>query len=232
MIQYAVKSFSQIVFPLIFFVLAGCSDPKQKQGDEYLIRVENSIITVSDFNSAFEIAKAAYPHNIMQQSDAARSARLRLVHQMTEEMILLERAKELGISITDAEVEAAVENIKADYPDTVFQQMLLENAISYPSWEKGLKTRLLMEKVLVRELGDQIKIGPNDLSVTHEGHPESDDIPSDQKAVSGDLNDDLIKNVLRTKAEKAYTAWVKKLRKRYTIEINNEQWRKIDGIAK
>ncbi len=229
MIRCSIKVTVLIGFLWCGFTLAGCSDVKQKQRDEYFIKVGDRIITVGDFNRAFEIAKAAYPHNRIQQPDAIREARLRLIHQMTEEMILLERAEELGITITDSEIEKAFEDIKGDYPDNVFQNMLLEYAVPYHSWKMGLKTRLLMEKVVTKELGDQVEVTPDDISRYYEEHFKDDNTTSDVKAVSKDINNIIIKILRREKMEKAYAPWIKKLKKKYTVEINKVQLEKTAG---
>jgi hypothetical protein len=216
-------------FLSIIYTLAGCADSKSKDGDKFFIRVGDSTITVSDFNRAFEIAKASYSHNAMQQPDTAREAQLRFVKQMTEEMILLERAKDIGIKITEAELQKAVEDIKQNYPENVFDQVLLEYAVPYPSWEKRLEARLLMEKVVAKELGDQILVTPDDVSKYHEAHHKNDNLTAGMKEESKDVNETIIRNLRRKKIEEAYTPWIKKLQKEYIIEINKTQWKKIIG---
>jgi len=216
-------------FLSIIYTLAGCADSKSKDGDKFFIRVGDSTITVSDFNRAFEIAKASYSHNAMQQPDTAREAQLRFVKQMTEEMILLERAKDIGIKITEAELQKAVEDIKQNYPENVFDQVLLEYAVPYPSWEKRLEVRLLMEKVVAKELGDQILVTPDDISKYHEAHHKNDNLTAGMKEESKDVNETIIRNLRRKKIEEAYTPWIKKLQKEYIIEINKTQWKKIIG---
>jgi len=216
-------------FLSIIYTLAGCADSKSKDGDKFFIRVGDSTITVSDFNRAFEIAKASYSHNAMQQPDTAREAQLRFVKQMTEEMILLERAKDIGIKITEAELQKAVEDIKQNYPENVFDQVLLEYAVPYPSWEKRLEARLLMEKVVAKELGDQILVTPDDISKYHESHHKNDNLTAGMKEESKDVNETIIRNLRRKKIEEAYTPWIKKLQKEYIIEINKTQWKKIIG---
>ena len=94
-----------------FIALYGCHRSAGDPEDEFLIRVGDHKVSVGDFNRAFEIAKSAYPHNLMQETSAYREAQVRLLNQMTEELILLERASELNISVTEEEVEAKVESI-------------------------------------------------------------------------------------------------------------------------
>lgn len=212
------------------YTLAGCSDSEHKQRDEYFVKVVDRTITVSDFNKAFKIAKNAYPQNRIQRPDVAQEVRLRLIQQMIEEMTLLERAEELGITMTDSQVEKALKDIKRDYPDNVFQEILLEYAIPYQSWREGLKTRLLMEKVIAQELGDKIEITHDDISKYYEEHFEADDTPPDVNEVSKDTNNIIIKILRKEKIEKAYTSWIKKLKKKYAVEINKKELEKMTGL--
>ena len=213
----------------IIYPMAGCADAESKYRDDYFIRVGDSVITVLDFNRAFEIAKAAYSHGAMQQPDAVKEARLRLVKQISEEMILRQRAKDMGIKITDEEIKQAVEDIKQDYPENVFDQILLEYAVPYQQWEKGLETRLLMEKVIAKELGAQIQVTPDEVSKYYEAHHKNDELTPDIKKVSKDINKTLMRNLRRKKIEEAYKPWIKELQKKYIIEINKLQWEKIIG---
>jgi hypothetical protein len=146
---------------------------------------------------------------------------------MTEEKILLERADELGITMTDSQVENALKDIKRDYPDNVFQEILLEYAIPYQSWKEGLKTRLLIEKLITQELGDKIEITQDDISKYYEEHLKDDDTSPDVKAVSKDINDTIIKILRKEKMEKAYALWIKKLKNKYAVEINKKELEKM-----
>jgi hypothetical protein len=232
MIRCSIKLIVPISFLLIVCSFSGCSNSEQKGNEVYFIKVGGRGITVSDFNTAFEIAKAAYSYNSVRQPGTLREARLRLIQQMIEEMLVLERAKELGIEITEMEVEQAAENIKGDYPDTVFQQMLLEYAVSYHTWEKRLETRLLMEKVIAEALGDQIKITPDDMAKYYEERSKDDGIASGVEEGAKETDEIILKNLRRKKMEKAYSSWIEKLKKIYPVEINKELWGKIDGLGK
>ena len=210
--------------------LVGCSDVEHKQKDEYFIKLGDRTITVADFNNAFEIAKNAYPQNRIQQPDVVREARLRLIQQMTEEIILLERAEELGITVTDSQVEKAITDIKSDYPDNIFQEILVEYAVPYRSWKEGLKTRLLMEKVITQELGDKIEITHDDISKYYEEHFKDDNTSPDVKTVSKDVNSIIIKILRKEKMEQAYTSWIKNLKNKYAVEINKKELEKLTGL--
>ncbi|MDJ0831001.1 MAG: SurA N-terminal domain-containing protein [Desulfobacterales bacterium] len=213
---------------IICFTLA-CSDSKSKTNDAYLLRVRESVVTVEDFKKAFEIAKSAYSHNIMQDPVAYREAQYRLLNQMTEEIILHERAKDLNIVISEQEMEQAIADIKGDYPEGVFEQTLLENAISYEIWKKGLRNRLLMEKVVAKELEEQITINSQDIAKYYQEQLSNSDSETDNTQTPNNINEMIIKHLRREKAEKAYKTWISKLQPDYPVEINWEQWEKLIG---
>jgi hypothetical protein len=232
MIRCSIKLIVPISFLLIVCSFSGCSNSGQKQGEEYFIQVGGRGMTVSDFNTAFEIAKTAYSYPSLRQPGTLKEARLRFVQQMIEEMLVLERAKELGIEIKRTEVEQVAENIKKDYPDTVFQQMLIEYAVPYPTWEKRLENRLLMEKVIAQELGDQIEITPDDMAKYDEERSKNLGTAAETEVASKENDEIIIKNLRREKMEEAYSSWIDKLKKMYPVEINKELWGKIDGRVK
>ncbi len=216
-----------IMFLTLPVLFSGCSNPESNSQNDYLIKVGKRIATVLDFQKAFEATRVVYPHNMSQKSAAHKEAQIRLLKQMTEELILLERAKELNISVTDEEIKKAVAEIKADYPDEVFEETLLEYAVSYEAWEKALKTRILMEKLVAKELKDQIEITPDDISEYYKEHYKNGQLAPEMAMNSNDINEKIVEHLRRQKTEAAYKLWIEKIQKKYEIEINKEQWEKI-----
>lgn len=208
---------------LAVFILSGCSGTESVQSDEYLVRIDVNVVTVLDFQRAFETAKSAYPHNVINESSVYREVKQQLLNQMIEELIVVQRAKELNITVTDQELGAAVEKIKKDYPEDEFEQMLLEYAISYKMWEKELRTRLLMEKVIMEDLKNNIVVTSDDLAKYYSEHlKEGSGDSSNKPAV-----EIAVKNLRNAKAESAYKTWINELQRKYKIEINKKQWEKI-----
>jgi FKBP-type peptidyl-prolyl cis-trans isomerase (trigger factor) len=212
---------------LLCFLSTGCEQNASDYGNEVLLRVGDRVLSVHDFNVAFEISKTAYAHNIRQQPEALRDAQLRLLNQLTVELIMLERGKELGISVSDNELERAVSEIKSDYPEGEFEETLLEFAVSYDAWLNRLKIRLTMDKVVEAELKSRISISPEDISQYYKKNFQGREIESDSTQSSEDINEVIVKQLRREKAEQAYTTWIEELKTKYAIEINSEQWDKI-----
>ena len=214
---------------LLIGSLGGCMNSEPSSDHEPLIRVRDRILTVLDFNKEFEISRTAYPHNFKDDPENFRNARLRLLNQLVVEMIILERAEELGLSISSEEINKAVNEIKSDYPEDTFEKALLEYAVSYESWEARLKTRLLMQKVVDNELKNQITITPEDIASYYEKNYQATGSDAEPVGPDEDINENIIKHLRQEKAERAYKIWIKELKGKYSIEINDTHWEKLSG---
>ncbi len=212
---------------LLCLLLAGCDQEASDYGHEVLLRVGERELTVHEFNEAFEISKTAYAHNIRQQTEDLHDAQMRLLNQLTVEMLILERGKELDISITDDELERAVSDIKSDYPEGEFEATLIESAVSFDAWRNRLKTRLTIEKVIHSELKDRISISPEDISEYYKKNYQGRDFAADATQSSKNVNEAIVTQLRNEKKEQAYKAWIEELRTKYVIEISSEQWDKI-----
>ncbi|MGD2098232.1 MAG: SurA N-terminal domain-containing protein [Desulfobacterales bacterium] len=214
---------------LILGVLVGCSNSGSNSGNEPLIRVGDRVLTVLEFNEAFEFVQSVHPENLKDHPEDLRNAQRRLLNQLAVEMIILERAEELGIFISDEEINKAVNDIKSDYPEDTFEKTLLKTAVSYDLWEARLKNRLLLQKVIDQELKDEIVITPKDIADYYERNIKTRTQEFETAGSKGDINEMIIKYLRREKAEQAYKIWINNLKKNYSIEIDSAQWEKISG---
>jgi len=210
---------------LVFLIISGCSGTESFHSDEYLVRVQESVLMVLDFQREFETTKIVYSlDGIEQDAFVFRDAKKQLLNQMIEELILVERAKELNMSVKDSELEEAVRKIKMDDPESEFEKMLLEYSISYNMWEKKLRMRLIIDKVIAEDLKNNIEITADDLSKYYRENIRNG---PNGKSANEPTTETIIKNLRNIKAEQAYKAWFEGLQKKYKIEINNKQWETI-----
>ncbi|MCP3952417.1 MAG: hypothetical protein GY697_09415 [Desulfobacterales bacterium] len=226
-------------------LLPGCMETPGEPVDTYLVKVGGSTLSVSDFNDVFEISKTAYSHSDTMDLQVVADMKLRLLNQLIEELILLERAGAAGISISDGELESEVQKIKADYPEGVFEEMLLEAAVSFEAWKKRLKMQLVARKFIQAELESKITITTEEVARYYEQHFSDDtgpgmddrqpDIQLDGQQPDGQtggrqpaITDAMILRMLKNqKVQAAYTEWMKANRRKVTIDINSRQWDEI-----
>lgn len=209
---------------MVAIALAACSGPdSQPPRDAVLIRTDQQTITLAQFERAFEAARIAYSDERSVDPRVIENARLRLLNQMSEEVIIDRRASELGITLEDTELDSAIQEIKKDYPEDAFEQMLLESAIPYSLWRDRLRVRLQMEKVVERELAQPLTITAQEIEAYYKAHEDEFSVEN-EKTPEMDLKRHIVDQLRREKVEAAYPQWMDGLRKRYQVEINWELW--------
>jgi parvulin-like peptidyl-prolyl isomerase len=219
-----------LIGPISFlYLLLGCGEKESGLGNEGLIRVGDRIVTVLDFNEAFEISKIESAPDTSKPSVDLQKGQLRLLNDLILETILLERAGEIGISVSESDLEKAVASIKSDFPSGEFEEVLLEFAVSYETWKHRLKKRLIMEKVIEKELESRITITPEDIADYYKKNLQGKKGESESTPTSDDINEIIVKQLRREKAEEGYKTWIEGLKANYEIEINSELWEKITG---
>jgi peptidyl-prolyl cis-trans isomerase C len=196
--------------------VSGCMKSDSSQKDAYLLKAGVSRITVADFNRSFEVAKTAYGPDVLGNPSLLSQIRPEVLKQLVERLILMERAREIGLDISEPDIEKAIASAKEGYPENEFEKTLLEAGVSYDSWKTELKARLLMEKVIETDLEQQISVTPDDIAAFSKEYAAA---PKDHAAV--------IKQIRKKKAESLYPKWIENLRKTYKVDINETEWKKI-----
>ena len=218
----------------------GCMAPPTEPVDTYLVKVGGSTLTVAEFNEVFEISKTAYSHSDTMNPAVVADIKLRLLNQLIEEMLLMESASALGIVVSDREFEREVQKIKADYPEGVFEEMLLEAAVPFEAWKKRLRVQLVARKFIQAELEAKVTITAEEVARYYAKHfpddapPEMDETKAGTQtdARSAGVSDAMILKMLKNqKVQAAYAEWMKTNRRSAVIDINSKQWEAISQAA-
>lgn len=212
---------------IICALLLATACAKDNAANEYLIRVRELQVTLSEFQQAVESAREeAFPGERDIEPEMLNQLRVQVLNQLSEELLIIERGAELGISVSEAELDEALAAIKADYPDNTFDETLLENAISFEAWKQKLARRLVVEKVIAKELIDNVKLTTEEMA---EYYQEANKKSASPNIDSDEQNEKIVLQLRRIKAEAAYRQWIEDLRSRYQVEINQAQWEKLIG---
>ena len=217
------------VLGLLWLSIFGCEDRGARSDDVSLVSVNDRAISVGEFNRRFDAVSAEFPLPKKVDSAVEKDMKLRLLHQLTEELILLERADELNLVISDSELEAAIKKIRADYPEGEFENILVEQAIVYGEWKDQLRTRLLKEKVVREDLETTISLTPEEVSASYEANFPERSTDKDRNLNDPAADEKVVKLVRRQKAQDVYQIWLLDLKARYTVEINAAAWEELIG---
>ncbi len=200
----------------------GCRQ-ESRSTPSILMKVGARTVTVDEYRRRLNIYRTSTGLYVDDDLAAEREMQIRFVQQMADQLVLLEHARTLGIEVSDQELDEALEAFKRDYPDDVFEQLLLENAITLEEWKTSLRTRLIIERVIQKELEDQIRISEQDMAqFMAQIQKQPKDPEADPETQTGQTPSDktIVNQLRRSKTETAYADWMAALKKRYPVEID------------
>jgi len=94
------------------------------------------------------------------------------VERVVDHYLVLEYGNQQGISVSDEELETAVREIKRDYSEKDFQELLLKGYIEFSEWKEGLREQLLIKKITAKASSSGPRISVEEIKAYYDSHPE------------------------------------------------------------
>jgi parvulin-like peptidyl-prolyl isomerase len=134
--------------------------------EQIVVRVNDRLITQSEFDKRLAIASRQPNH----PSDPAEIER-NVLEDLIKEKLLEERAKEMSVSATDEEVEAAVARVKAQYnlnTDAEFDAALAQSGMTRDELKRQMRQSITLQKVVGRDVASQLQLTDDQLRLEYE----------------------------------------------------------------
>ena len=94
-----------------------------------------------------------------------------LISRLVDYYLVLEYGRQNSITISEQELESAIEDTKKDYPEEkVFQEMLLHRYLNYDEWKEGLRRQLLVRKIIAKIYEGISPITPDEIKAYFDSH--------------------------------------------------------------
>ena len=163
----------------VFFALSGCDPEPVSEPASPLIRINDQEISKTEFLLAFEKSlQKDQPLSGIEREELQRS----FLVQLIDRELIHGEARRLNITVTETDVEAALQDYRQDYPDTSFELMLEERGLTLPAWREELKESLIMEKLLDQAVYAQVTIKDEEIASYFKANREQFDRPSQVRA--------------------------------------------------
>jgi peptidyl-prolyl cis-trans isomerase SurA len=150
-----------------FLVLTGCH---QVQQNGVVATVNGHPILRADLDKMYTAELANNPQAQSPSSDQADAVRLNILHQLIVEEIVEQRAQKLGLTATDAEVDAKLTEVKAPYTEEQFRQKLQASGQTLDGLRRTVRRGLTVEKLLNKEINSKITVSDADVSSYFNSH--------------------------------------------------------------
>jgi len=134
--------------------------------EKIVARVNDRLITNSEFLKRMETVQhgpAPVPTGDALKKD--------VLDELLKEKLIEERAKELNVSATDAEVEEAVERVKRQYnlaTDAEFDAALAQSKMNRDELKRQMRQTITIQKVIGRDVTSKLELGEDTLRLEYE----------------------------------------------------------------
>src|SRR5438477_9400889 len=96
--------------------------------------------------------------------EEAWTAKLNVLNDVTVQDILLAKAAQLKLAVSDAELDAAYADAKKNIAEEAFQQEIARRGLTPADMREGLRRELLAQKVIAGEVGSKIAVTDQDVT--------------------------------------------------------------------
>ena len=164
--QKSVRLFS-LLLASSFVVLTGCH---QVQQNGVVATVNGHPILRADLDKVYNAQLASNPQPQPPSADNADALRLNILHELIVEEIVEQRAAKLGLTATDAEVDAKLAELKAPYTEDQFRQKLQQSGQTMDGLRRTLRRSLTFDKLLNKEINSRITVTDTDVTSYYNAH--------------------------------------------------------------
>ncbi len=120
-----------------------------------------------------KIYTAQLQNNAQQQQPSAEQSetlKLNILHELIVEEITYQRAAKLGLTASDAEVDAKLQEMKAPYTEEQFNARLKASNHTLEDVRRDLRRSITFDKLLNKEINSKITVTDADVSAYYNAH--------------------------------------------------------------
>ena len=144
------------------------------------------------------------PLSAEQEKIAAK----KLIDNEIGRALIMQKGKEIGAQVTVKMLDRKLKEVKSSFKsDTVFEHELKEKKMTIEQYKKKLKTDLLMQQVIDREIEPSIKVSENDIKAFYEKNKEKFAMGKKARAsvilIKAERDDEKSEKLARKKIESA-----------------------------
>jgi parvulin-like peptidyl-prolyl isomerase len=148
---------------------AATGTSKPASGDAWAV-VNGNEITRDAVEKAY---RRAAPAGQQASDEEALTTKLNLLNELIVQELLLEKAAALKVELPDAELDKAYLEAKANIPEDAFQAELKSRNLTPADMREDLRRNLLAQKVVEKEVADQVTVTDADITAFYEANKAS-----------------------------------------------------------
>jgi peptidyl-prolyl cis-trans isomerase C len=133
--------------------------------------VNSTTISLSEFNKRFTRDWISSLDKSSLTPEDYNRLKEDVLNILIDEKIMLLRAKELSISVSDAELEKKVAEIKESYAiNEGFDKVVAARKVDYDQWREDLRKRIILERLISADVNSKIQVKDEEIRTYRREH--------------------------------------------------------------
>lgn len=147
---------------LAALVLTGSCSRRGSSGREVWARVDGTPIYRDQAEAVYRRRMAALPGT--DKPEQALSFQLNILNELIDHQILLERAAQLQITVSDQEVDARLSQIRSPYSDADFRSQLAKQGVTPGELRHQVRDEITIQKLVQKEITSNVNVTPEEIA--------------------------------------------------------------------
>ena len=156
---------------ILLLTAAAASGAAQEMVERIVARVNDGLVTQSEYDKRLGLALRA-----TNATTASDELRISVLEDMIKEHLLEDRAKEMSVTATDEEIQAAVNRVKEQYnltTDADFEAALSTSGMTKEDLQRQMRQTITLQKVIGREVTSRLDLSDDALRAEYERRKEA-----------------------------------------------------------
>lgn len=141
---------------LLLVLVAGCSSETEEMG--LVARVNGRPIHLSQLEYRHDLMRMDASGTYVPSVEVVREEYGQLLTDFIVMELVFEELEARGLEVTEEELDAEVAEIRGDYPEDAFEQVLIEEYIDLAAWRDQLRYRLARQKFFQHVLRPKVSV--------------------------------------------------------------------------
>lgn len=168
-----------VLVTLASTLVAGCREKKKDElGPDTIASVNGELLSRAEFERDLGRSLEGEQTSPEQLEPLKRA----LLESAIERTLLLQAARDLNVSATDAEVDTEVLRVSADYPATAFDAELAKRQMTMAEYKQKEAARLTIEKLVQAHVYARVGVTEEELRKYYDDHASEFDEPEQVRA--------------------------------------------------
>jgi peptidyl-prolyl cis-trans isomerase SurA len=171
--------FASFAVALLMMPCAARAQTKATVVEETIARVNNDVITMSDYQKADEQLRAEVAHDCQgcptdKVQTEYKDQQKDLLRGLIDQSLLVQRAKDMGVSVETELIKRMDEVRKQNGLNSMeeLEKAVESSGIAWEDYKTQIRNGLLTQEVMRKEVGSRINIGNDEVKKYYDEHPQ------------------------------------------------------------